>query len=119
MPTVPFGQPSGPPASARQVQELLDLLKEAGHRDFHDARGPMSFTQRQAAGKFTRAEAEVFIAQLVDAESDGNSTPAAVPSWRESAQAQTMRRMSSELLAGELRRRGWTATEPTPRGADG
>jgi hypothetical protein len=32
-----FGQRSGPPASARQVQELLALLREAGHTDFRDA----------------------------------------------------------------------------------
>ena len=49
-----FGQQSGPPASAKQVKELLTLLKNLGHSDFRDARGPMGFTQRQAAGKFTR-----------------------------------------------------------------
>ena len=48
-----FGQQSGPPASAKQVQELLTLLNAAGHSDFRDARGPMGFTQRQAAGKFS------------------------------------------------------------------
>ena len=53
-----FGQQAGPPATARQVQELLALLHHAGHTDFRDARGPMGFTQRQAAGKFTRDEAE-------------------------------------------------------------
>jgi hypothetical protein len=36
------------------VQELLTLLQDAGHTDFRDARGPMGFTQRQAAGKFTQ-----------------------------------------------------------------
>ena len=66
-----FGQQSGPPASAKQVRELIDLLKGAGHTDFRDARGPMGFTQRQAGGKFSRDEAEAFIAQLRDAESDG------------------------------------------------
>ena len=111
MPTVAFGQQSGPPASAKQVRELLTLLKDAGHSDFRDARGPMGFTQRQAAGKFSRDEAETFIGQLVDAESDG-STSTTVPSWRQSAQERTIGRMSSELLAGELRRRGWTAMEP-------
>ena len=38
---------------AREVHELLTLLQDAGHTDFRDARGPMGFTQRQAAGKFT------------------------------------------------------------------
>ena len=33
-----FGKQSGPPASARQVQELLTLLQEAGHAGFRDAR---------------------------------------------------------------------------------
>ncbi len=61
-----FGQASGPPASSRQVRDLLALLNEAGHVDFRDARGPMGFTQRQAGGKFTRDEADAFIAQLTD-----------------------------------------------------
>jgi len=106
-----FGQQSGPPASAKQVRELLALLNDAGHTDFRDARGPMGFTQRQAAGKFARDEASAFIAQLLDAESDG-STPPAIPAWRQSAQEQMMSRLPSEQLADELRRRGWTATEP-------
>ena len=59
-----FGQQGGPPATAKQVQALLALLHDAGHLDFRDARGPMGFTQRQAAGKFTRDEADAFIAQL-------------------------------------------------------
>jgi len=106
-----FGQQSGPPASAKQVRELLALLKDAGHTDFRDARGPMGFTQRQAAGKFARDEAAAFIGQLQDTEPDG-STAVHVPAWRQSAQEQMMSSMPSEQLAGELRRRGWTATEP-------
>src|SRR5271165_3167087 len=106
-----FGQPSGPPASAQQVRELLSLLNEAGHTDFRDARGPMGFTQRQAAGKFTRDEAAAFIDQLLEAEA-GGTTSVAVPAWRHSAQEQMMSRVPSEHLAGELRRRGWTVTEP-------
>jgi hypothetical protein len=106
-----FGQQAGPQASARRVQELLDLLKDAGHNDFRDARGPMGFTQRQAAGKFTRGEAEAFIGQLEDREFNG-STPVAVPTWRLSAQEQMMRRMPAGQLAAELRRRGWTTVEP-------
>ncbi|MDP1806922.1 MAG: hypothetical protein Q8K72_17235, partial [Acidimicrobiales bacterium] len=61
-----FGQHAGPPATARQVQELLGLLQSAGYDDFRDARGPMGFTQRQAGGKFTRDEAQTFIDQLQD-----------------------------------------------------
>ena len=59
-----FGQQSGPPAPAHTVRQLLALLHDAGHTDFRDARGPMGFTQRQAAGKFTRDEADAFIEQL-------------------------------------------------------
>ena len=70
-----FGQQAGPPASRREVQVLLTLLHAAGHTDFRDARGPMGFTQRQAAGKFTRDEAAAFIAQLQETES--SSEPAA------------------------------------------
>lgn len=113
-----FGQQSGPPASATQLRELLALLKEAGHSDFRDARGPMGFTQRQGGGKFTRDEADTFITQLQNAESAGDDSNDsydsndATPGWRESAQLQTVRALPSDLLAGELRRRGWTATEP-------
>jgi hypothetical protein len=105
-----FGQPSGPPASAKQVRELLELLKTAGHSDFRDARGPMGFTQRQAAGKFSRDEAAEFITQLEDAESDGST--ASPSTWRQSAQEQLVGSLPSEQLADELRRRGWTAIEP-------
>lgn len=66
-----FGQQSGPPASARQVQELLALLQDAGQTDFRDARGPLGFTQRQAAGKFTRDEATELIDRLQSSEGDG------------------------------------------------
>jgi hypothetical protein len=106
-----FGQQSGPPASTKQVRELLELLKAAGHSDFRDARGPMGFTQRQAAGKFTRDEATEFITQLEGADSDG-STGTSAPTWRQSAQEQLLSSLSSEQLADELRRRGWTAIEP-------
>ena len=106
-----FGQQSGPPASAKQVRELLALLKDAGHTDFRDARGPMGLTQRQAAGKFTRDEAAAFIARLQGNELDGSAL-AAVPAVRLSAQQQLMRHLPAEQLAVELRRRGWTVTEP-------
>ena len=106
-----FGHQSGPPASAREVQELLTLLQEAGHTDFRDARGPMGFTQRQAAGKFTRDEVAAFIDRLQDAEFDG-SDPAAAPTARQLALEQVLRHMPAEHLAAELRHRGWMVTEP-------
>jgi hypothetical protein len=106
-----FGQQSGPPAAPRQVEQLLALLRDAGHTGFRDARGPMGFTQRQAAGKFTRDEVAAFIAQLQDNE-PGGSVMAAVPAATLSAQEQLMRRMPAEPLAVELRRRGWTVIAP-------
>lgn len=120
-----FGQPSGPPASAKQVRDLLELLNAAGHSDFRDARGPMGFTQRQAAGKFTRDEADEFIARLQEeaefAEAVGNCSPgvdpvvpqvpAARPKPRKSP-SQSLAKVSSEDLAAELQSRGWVVMEP-------
>ncbi len=80
-----FGQPSGPSASVKQVQELLTLLHDAGHADFRDARGPMGFSQRQAAGKFTRDEAESFIDRLQATAADESATDDGGPPARLSA----------------------------------
>lgn len=122
--TMAFGQPSGPPAQHRQVRELLELLQQAGHADFRDARGPMGFTQRQAAGKFTHDEAEAFIERLQEAGpppgGDTGHRGGAVHSEPETAARpprlsdveRGLRRIPTERLAGELRRRGWTVTEP-------
>lgn len=107
-----FGQQTGPPAAAKQVQELLGLLQDAGHDDFRDARGPMGFTQRQAAGKFTREEAESFIAHLQADETAGAPDAVAAPPVRLSAAEQALRRMPAEQLAAELQRRGWAVLEP-------
>ncbi len=59
-----FGQPSGPPATARQLRDLTALVEAAGHTGFRDARGPLGLTQRQAGGRFTRDEAEELIGRL-------------------------------------------------------
>jgi hypothetical protein len=110
-----FGQASGPPASARQVRELFALLQEAGHTDFRDARGPMGFTQRQAAGKFTRDEATAFIEQLQQAAFAGDAEPAeepAEPAPRLSAAERALRQVPAEQLAAELQRRGWVVVQP-------
>jgi hypothetical protein len=107
-----FGQQSGPPASAKQVRDLLELLQGAGHSDFRDARGPMGFTQRQAAGKFTREEADGFIDQLQSTESDAPSTEAPAPAVRLTAAERAVRDLPDELLAAELQRRGWIVVEP-------
>ncbi len=103
-----FGQQTGPPASARQVQELLALLQQAGHTDFRDARGPMGFTQRQGAGKFTRDEAAALIERLQDAALAEDAKPVE----RVSAAAEALARMPTQELAAELQRRGWIVIEP-------
>lgn len=133
-----FGQPSGPPASAKQLKTLLALLEAAGYSDFRDARGPMGFTQRQGSGKFTKDEADGLITALEfaaqQAELDG--TPSAAPAQPEPPEqparparpAPTAARVASEerltaaqkalrtypasLLAAELQRRGWIVVEP-------
>jgi hypothetical protein len=127
-----FGQASGPPAPAKLVQELLTLLHEAGHSDFRDARGPMGFNQRQAAGKFTREEATAYIEQLqleAEAGSDASAAPparvattppaptarpaaAARPKQRASAVERSLEKVPTETLAAELQRRGWVVLEP-------
>lgn len=103
-----FGQQAGPPANGKQVQELLGLLQEAGHTDFRDARGAMGFNQRQAGGKFTREEAEAYIAQLQDAEHAADEPPAP----RLTAAEVALRKAPAEQLAAELQRRGWVVLEP-------
>jgi hypothetical protein len=107
-----FGQSSGPPASGKQVQELLSLLHDAGHSDFRDARGPMGFTQRQAAGKFTRDEADAFIERLQQEPEPPDAAPPATASARAAVAALTLRRVPVEQLAAELQRRGWIVVEP-------
>jgi hypothetical protein len=108
---MPFGQQSGPSAASSQVRELLALLKDAGHADFRDARGPMGFTQRQAAGKFTRDEAAGFIDRLQDAECDGDAT-VALPASKHFGTEQVILHIPDEQLVTELQRRGWTVTRP-------
>lgn len=111
-----FGQSSGPPAHAKQVQELLELLQAAGHEDFRDARGPMGFTQRQAAGKFTRDEASELIEQLqavADAAEEAGETRApVVAAPRLTAGERALQKVPDHQLAAELQRRGWIVVEP-------
>ena len=107
-----FGQPSGPPAQAHRVRQLLALLQDAGHTDFRDARGPMGFTQRQAAGKFTRDEADAFIEQLEAAAQSESPSPVRTPMPHPTTAERALREVSSELLTAELQRRGWIVAEP-------
>jgi hypothetical protein len=118
-----FGQQSGPPATHKQIQYLESLLEKAGHSSFRDARGPLGLTQRQASGKFTRDEASTLIDQLLQADPEaepvigGRSAEPTMEQHRaeqqlESQRAQALRGMPADLLADELRRRGWSVVEP-------
>lgn len=128
-----FGQSAGPAASHRQVAELLELLQNAGHADFKDARGPMGFNQRQAAGRFTADEAQALIDQLQQAEYEadqqaqatGSSEQKQEPEQIEGAPKRTgmtdeeraemeraVRSASTKSLVLEVRRRGWIVTKP-------
>lgn len=107
-----FDRPAGPPATARQLRQLEELIIEAGHSDFRDARGPLGFTQRQANGKFTSAEATAYIERLEnDAFVEGRVTPPR-PAPRLTRMERTARELPTEVLAAELQRRGWVALEP-------
>lgn len=119
-----FGQQSGPPATARQVRQLTELVLAAGHADLRDARGPLGLTQRQAGGRFTRDEADELIARL-ESEAEGappdgapaapgGATPTAATRFdrREAQRREVLARMPAEALAAELQRRGWVVLEP-------
>jgi hypothetical protein len=74
----------------------------------------MGFTQRQAAGKFTRDEADAYIARLQgEVDAAGVEVPvAAEPPPRATAAERAARALPSEVLAAELQRRGWIVVEP-------
>ncbi len=119
-----FGQPTGPPATGRQIRDLTALVEGAGHSDFRDARGPLGLTQRQAGGRFTQDEAAALIArleseaQLREGDSDGTGEapgPAVAPRRpvsRSESLARQLRRVPEQLLVDELRRRGWDVAPP-------
>jgi hypothetical protein len=106
-----FGQSSGPPATGKQMGELLELLKGAGHDGFRDARGPLGLNQRQAAGKFTRDEAQAFIDQLEEAVHEQETAPPPTrmtTAIRLTPAQRAMRTISDQDLLAEVRRRGLT-----------
>ena len=115
-----FGKQSGPPASARQMQQLSELLGATGHTGLRDARGPLGLTQRQAGGKFTREEADALIALLAAQVEQGESEPrpadvrrpSVAVSQRVTEQAKLLSKLPVEALAAELQSRGWIVMEP-------
>lgn len=114
-----FGHSSGPPASAKQIAEITALLEEAGFDSLREARHPYRLTQRQAAGRFTRSEADELLARLLADEGDvADARTADVASETEVASQRAARRQADrqaelvaslpdEVLADELVRRGW------------
>ena len=137
-----FGQQGGPPATARQLKDLMALLEQAGYSSFREARGPLGFTQRQGGGKFTGPEATEFIEQL-EAEGEAGpieesaptptpaptpkprakaksaKTPVVVPAAsaiaaerREARLAVVAKDLPPHILARELERRGWILIPP-------
>jgi hypothetical protein len=128
-----FGQASGPPAGARQVDHLAELLERAGFSSFREARHPYGLNQRQAAGKFTVGEAEELIERLEAAELVQQGEPApepppaaparrpaesagAAPSAQRARKAQrkveVMSAFTDDVLVAELERRGWCCIPP-------
>ena len=128
---MPFGQPTGPPASYRQIKSLTTLVEAAGYADLRDARGALGLTQRQAGGRFTSDEADALIARL-ESEADATEREAAVPDpaglpgtaprqptraappadRREAELRNRLHTLPAEVLAAELQRRGWVVMEP-------
>ena len=97
------------------MRRLLELIQSAGHTDFRDARGPLQLNQRQAAGRFTRQEAEDFISRLEDEESSENEQPTVAPvinSTKISSAQLKLQSVPDAVLAAELQRRGWIVVEP-------
>ncbi len=90
----------------------------------------MGFSQRQAAGKFTRDEIAGFIEQLQNEADSGDGPVPTEPPPREVVRASappkvrapvaaapnetatSLRSVPSERLAAELQRRGWVVMEP-------
>ncbi|CAN5688630.1 hypothetical protein BH20ACT2_BH20ACT2_11360 [soil metagenome] len=107
-----FGQQPGPPATARQVQQLTALVQAAGHTDFRDARGPLGLNQRQAAGRFTRDEADALIIRLETEAEAGAASDRPARAGHPAERAHSLHAVPTERLAAELQRRGWIVVEP-------
>jgi hypothetical protein len=101
-----FGQANGYPATRSQIEQLTELILAAGHTDFRDARGPLGLSQRQAAGKFSRDEADALIEQL---QAEADETDVARSGVRSTS---ALSRIPTETLAAELQERGWIVVAP-------
>ncbi|MEP7201493.1 MAG: hypothetical protein ABI894_02730 [Ilumatobacteraceae bacterium] len=103
----------GPPASAKQVAYIEALMRKAGYEDFRSARTEYRLTQRQARGKFTKSEASALIDRLTSTDNENPTVSVTEePDTLDSAQALLIRGFPADVLADELRRRGWTVGEP-------
>jgi len=113
---VALGKPTGPPASAKQLQYLLALVKKDGHEGFRDARRSLGLTQRQGGGKFTTREASELIDRLLGKTDGPSDDTAEVPDLsslrRDDPRIDLLRGFPADMLAAELERRGWSATPP-------
>ncbi len=87
-------------------------MNDAGFEGFREARYPLDFTQRQAAGKFTSAEADDYIQRLQEqVELEADSIAPVARAKRPSATEQALSKYPDEVLAAELQRRGWIVAE--------
>jgi hypothetical protein len=103
----------GPPASAKQIAYIQSLMRKAGYDDFRAARTEYRLSQRQARGKFTKSEASALIDRLTSADDDNPTLSVTEePETLDSAQALLVRGFPADVLADELRRRGWMVAAP-------
>lgn len=109
-----FGQSGGPPASPKQVAYLKSLLAKAGYDDFRIARHTFGLTQRQAGGKFSGPEASALIDRLLGNEDETEAVAAVTPPDEAvmDGQSTVARGLRADVMADELRRRGWKVAEP-------
>ena len=101
-----FGSGTGPPATVKQIAYLESLVRQAGFTGFAEARHPLDLTARQSRGKFSRAEASELIDRLTDAESAPDAAADEPP-------PSPLAGITTDALASELARRGWTVTPPS------
>lgn len=112
-----FTEPTGPPATSKQLAYLEALLRKAGYTSYADARRPLGLTARQGRGKFTVPEASALIDRLTAADddddtgSDDSGAEQAGPP-PETPSDGPLSGVPSEVLAAELASRGWRLEPP-------